>query len=94
MLTEGPTAAEAEAVTAHFHYLSSLTEQGVVLLAGRTLNIDPSSFGIVIFDAPDDEAAQALVDGDPSVQQRVMRAELFPYAVALFHPALGDDPSS
>jgi uncharacterized protein YciI len=83
MLTEGATEAEAAKVSAHFNYLKSLMEQGVVILAGRTLNTDPTSFGIIIFNADSDEAARALVDADPAVSGGVMRAELFPYRVAL-----------
>lgn len=83
MLTEGPTEREAAIVGQHFNYLKDLTEQGIVLLAGRTLNTDPSSFGIIIFEADSEEAAQALVAGDPAVSQGVMRAELFPYRIAL-----------
>jgi hypothetical protein len=89
MLTDGPTGAEAEIVSQHFNYLKDLTERGIVILAGRTLNTDPTSFGIVIFNAVTDDAARAIVDHDPAVNQGVMRAELFPYRVALMvqpHP--------
>lgn len=83
MLSEGPDPEETGIVSAHFAYLNDLTEQGIVLLAGRTLNTDASSFGIVIFKAEDDDAARAIVHNDPAVKNRVMRAELFPYRVAL-----------
>ena len=83
MLTDGPTDREGEIVGQHFGYLQQLAKEGVVLLAGRTLNTDPSSFGIVIFQAESEEAAQAIVDGDPAVKEQVMRATLFPYRIAL-----------
>lgn len=83
MLSEGPDPEETRIVSQHFAYLNDLTEQGIVLLAGRTLNTDASSFGIVIFKAEDDNAARAIVHNDPAVKNRVMRAELFPYRVAL-----------
>ncbi|MFL5801850.1 MAG: YciI family protein [Roseiflexaceae bacterium] len=60
MLSEGPTEAEAAIVAQHFGYLKGLAEQGVVVLAGRTLNTDPSSFGIIILRA-DTEAEAAIV---------------------------------
>ncbi len=82
MLIEG-TAAENEAVVAHFNYLKQLTADGVVQHAGRTLNTDASSFGIVIFKAESDEAAHAVVNEDPAVAARIFRAELYPYGVAL-----------
>jgi uncharacterized protein YciI len=83
MLTEGPTPEEAEIVSQHFDHLQKLTEQGVVLLAGRTLNTDSTSFGIIIFNADTEEAAREVVNDDPAVKRGVMRAELFPYRVAL-----------
>jgi uncharacterized protein YciI len=83
MLIEGPTPEEAEITSQHFAYLKDLTGRGIVLLAGRTLNTDPSSFGIIIFYADSEDAAHAIVNNDPAVQSGVKRAELFPYRVAL-----------
>ena len=74
---------EDEAVQAHFLYLQRLTELGVVQLAGRTLTTDSRSFGIVIFEAESEAAAAEIVQNDPAVQKRIMRAELFPFRVAL-----------
>jgi uncharacterized protein YciI len=83
MLTDGPTPEEAEIVSEHFAYLEQLTEQGVVVLAGRTLTTDESSFGIVILRADSEEAARDVMDNDPAVERQVMRAELFPFRIAL-----------
>jgi uncharacterized protein YciI len=93
MLTEGPTAIEAAIVREHFAYLKRLSEQGIVILAGRTQNTDASSFGVVIFNADSDAAADAVVANDPSVRDGVMRAEVFPYRIALLSAqnALADD---
>jgi len=88
MLTEGPTPDEERIVGEHFGFLQRLTAEGVVLLAGRTLNTDPSSFGIVIFRAESEEEARALMMRDPAVAAGVFRAELFPYGLAL----VGDLP--
>lgn len=84
MLSDGPTEQEALAVQAHFTYLQGLVEQGSVLMAGRTLTTDEHTFGIVVFEAASDESAQQIVDADPAVKASVMRAELFPYRVALW----------
>lgn len=83
MLVDGPTEQEAEIVSQHFAYLQKLMTEGTVLLAGRTLNTDPSSFGIVIFQAESEVDAQAIVDADPAVYNQVMSATLFPYRIAL-----------
>ena len=83
MLSGGPTPEEERIVGAHYRYLEALADQGVVILAGRTLNTDASSFGVVIFRADSEEAAQEILANDPAVKGGVMRAELFPYRVAL-----------
>jgi uncharacterized protein YciI len=83
MLTEGPTERESEITSQHFAYHKGLVEKGVVILAGRTLNDDESTFGIVILNAKTEEIAQGIVANDPAVREGVMRAELFPYRVAL-----------
>ena len=82
MVTE-PTAEEAQIVSEHFHYLKDLTEQGVMVLVGRTLNTDSSTFGIAIFKANSEAEARAIMDNDPAVQKGVMRSELYPFRIAL-----------
>lgn len=83
MLFIGSTSEEEQIITGHFAYLKDLTDAGVVLLAGRTLNTDPSSFGIVIFTASSEQEARQVMHNDPAVKQRVMRAELNPFRIAL-----------
>ena len=88
MLTEGPTIDEEQVIDAHFEFLQKLTGQGIVLLAGRTLNNDPSSFGIIILQAESEKAARQLMLSDPAVSNGVMRAELFPFRIALCSNAI------
>ena len=83
MVTEGPTTAEARVLGDHFAYLRDLTLAGVVLLAGRTLTTDPLPFGLVIFFADSEPEARRIMEADPAVKGGVMRAELFPYRIAL-----------
>jgi len=83
MLVSGPTPREEKIVGEHFSYLKGLTEKGIVLLAGRTLNTDPSSFGIVIFKAGDEMAAARIFADDPAVKAGVFMGEVYPYSVAL-----------
>jgi uncharacterized protein YciI len=84
MLTEGPTEAEAAVINEHFEYLRQLVAEGVVFMAGRTLTVDEKTFGIVIFAATTEIEAVALMQNDPAVKLGVMKAELFPYRVALW----------
>ena len=83
MLSDSPTPEEEAASARHFEYLKNLNEKGTVLLAGRTQNTDESSFGIVILKVDSDEAARAIQEADPAITSGIMRAELFPYRVAL-----------
>ena len=83
MLTEGSTPEEAEIVSRHFAYLQDLTEKGVMILMGRTQNNDEASFGICIFEAEDGSAARIIMEADPAVMLGVMRADLYPYKIAL-----------
>jgi uncharacterized protein len=83
MLSVGSTPEEDQIISQHFAYLKDLTDAGVVYLAGRTLNIDPSSFGIVILTASSEQEACQIMQNDPAVKQQVMRAELYPFRIAL-----------
>lgn len=83
MLATGPTPAEDRVIDEHFAYLNDLADKGVVVLAGRTMTTDERSFGVVIFRANTLDQARAIMDRDPAVDKGVMRAELFPYRIAL-----------
>jgi uncharacterized protein YciI len=82
MVTEGPTDVEEAILTRHFNYLKSLTDQGTVLLFGRTQNSDETTFGIAIFRAESENEARSIMLNDPAVKGGLMRAELYPYKVA------------
>jgi len=82
MLTVGPTPDEMRIVEEHSNYLKDLAEKGVVTLAGRTLNNEATTFGIVILSAADEAAAHAIMNRDPFVRNGLMRATLFPFRIA------------
>ena len=84
MLRDGPTPDEGALIERHFSYLKGLTDKGIVLLAGRTLNSDDSSFGIVIYVAEDEKSARAIFQEDPAVKAGVFRGEFFPFSIALW----------
>jgi uncharacterized protein YciI len=66
---------------AHFAYLKGATEEGIVLLAGRSLDgVGPA---IVILEAETEEAAQKFTENDPFVASGLMRASLHPFRVSL-----------
>ncbi len=79
MLTDGGTDVENATIQAHFEYLQALHQSGVATFVGRTLTTDSDTFGLIVFDAADAAAAQAVMENDPAVKRGVMQATLFPF---------------
>lgn len=77
------TPEEDEIIDQHFAYVEDLTQKGVVIMVGRTLNTDETSFGLTIFEAEDASAAREIMENDPAVKNGIMAATLYPYRVAL-----------
>jgi uncharacterized protein YciI len=90
MLTDGPTAAEADVISRHFDYLQRLTEAGVMILVGRTLTTDDETFGVAIFEASSEAEARQVLADDPAVREGVMQGALFPFRIALVRTAEAD----
>ncbi|WP_113929073.1 YciI family protein [Bacillus sp. P14.5] len=80
---ENWTDKENETVARHFRYLSRLLDEKALVMAGKTKGLEPSTFGIVIFEAETEEEAQSIMNQDPAVKEGIMTAELFPFQVAL-----------
>ena len=72
---------EARIMGAHFERLERLYADGTMVLVGPTLG--EINTGIAVFEAPDEEAAQRIVDEDPAVESGMMRGELRPYKISL-----------
>lgn len=80
---ENWTEREENIVDRHFAKLQELLEEGKLVLAGRTLSLDEKTFGIVILEAESEEEALIIMENDPAVAEGIMKAELFPYRIAL-----------
>jgi uncharacterized protein YciI len=80
---ENWTEKENGIVAEHFQRLQMFTEEGKVILAGRTTNEDETQFGIVIFEAETKEDAERFMLEDPAISEKIMEGTLFPYRVAL-----------
>jgi uncharacterized protein YciI len=65
----------------HFAYLKQATEEGIVILAGRSQ--DGLGPAVVIFEADSEEAARRFMESDPFVSGGLMRANLHPFRAAL-----------
>jgi uncharacterized protein YciI len=75
-----PTAMETQAIDRHFDRLKKAFDAGTVHLAGPTLD---GAFGLVVFDAEDEEPARRFMIEDPAVEAGVMHAELHPFRMSL-----------
>ncbi len=75
-----PTLEEEAVLDEHFAYLNKAAEAGIVLLAGPCTD---DTFGLVVFRAENDEAANAFMFADPSVKKNVMAAELHPMRISI-----------
>jgi uncharacterized protein len=67
----------------HFARFQEATKSGQLILAGRTSEPGDKTFGIAIFEAPDEDAAKKFMQEDPAVAGGLMTAELHPFVVAL-----------
>jgi uncharacterized protein len=67
----------------HFARFQEAAKSGQLILAGRTSEPGDKTFGIAIFEAPDENAARKFMQEDPAVAGGLMTAELHPFAVAL-----------
>jgi uncharacterized protein YciI len=83
------TATDNAAVGAHFNRLKTMTAEGKVILFGRTQDtmpngdLVPDTMGLVILEAPDRAAAEAVLNDDPAVKAGLMKGKVFSYQVAL-----------
>ena len=67
----------------HYAPFQHAIETGELILAGRTQEPGDRTFGIAIFQAPDETAARQFMESDPAVVAGLMTAELHPFGVAL-----------
>lgn len=84
LITQGPTEAEAEVLSAHRDYLQAAAYAGIVLMAGRTISEDEHVFGLCVFQMENEAEAETFMENDPVIAEGIMRATLHPYRVAVW----------
>ena len=77
------TKADEETIGRHFRHLKAATESGQVVVVGRTMEPGDKTFGLVIFEADNADAAKSFAESDPAVQGGVMTVEVHPFALVL-----------
>jgi uncharacterized protein YciI len=86
------TEAEIEVWGRHWQRIQELFVEGVVVLVGPTLG--PHNTGICVFEAPDEAAARAIMDGDPTIAEGFARGELRPFRVSLLRGRSAGRPTT
>ena len=79
------TEAEQEVWGRHFERLQRLYAEGTIILVGPTLG--EKNTGVCVFEAPDEAAARALMDADPTIAEGFATGELRPFKVSLLRGA-------
>lgn len=75
----GPTDEESALVAQHFLYIKALFEAEVASYVGRT---EEAPFvGLLVFEAEDRAAANAIIDADPAISGGVFQPTLTPFRV-------------
>lgn len=69
----------------HNAYVHQLIADKIVYFAGATTNRDSQHFGIVFFQAEDEDAAREIMQNDPAVKNRIMRGCLYPHRMSLWN---------
>jgi uncharacterized protein YciI len=75
-----PTPEEEAILDKHFTYLQQAASDGIVRLAGPSLD---GIFGVVIFYAEDEATAERFMFDDPAVKGGLMVAELHPFRISV-----------
>lgn len=75
------TAGEQATWGEHWEHLQRLMADGTLILAGPTLG--PRNTGIAVFEAPDEAAAQAIMESDPIAASGYATLELRPFKLSL-----------
>ena len=82
---EAWTEEDKQIASSHFAYLRQATEEGTVILAGRST--DTTGPAVVILDIADEVEARRFMENDPFVAGGLMRAYLHPFRAALVREA-------
>lgn len=78
---EAWTEADEVVASAHFAYLKEATQQGIVLLAGRSQDwVGPA---IVIIEVDSEAQAVSFMTSDPFIKEGLFKGSLHPFRAAL-----------
>jgi uncharacterized protein YciI len=80
---ENWTDEDRKLVDEHIAQLRQLLLDGKLILAGSTIKLDATKFGIAILEVDSEGEARTIMENDAGVKGKIFTAELFPYHVAM-----------
>ena len=83
LVVDGPLPEEMPVLAAHLAWLEQMAADGHLVLAGRTQEADPTTFGIIILRAGGIDQAQAYASQDPAVAGGLMHIQVRPFRIAV-----------
>jgi uncharacterized protein YciI len=86
MMSRNLTPGESQAMEAHLDRLKVLRDEGVIVISGRTLNNDETTFGIVMLRADSVSAAREIMNTDPGIKGGIFKGTLFPFLITAEEP--------
>ena len=78
-VTKGPRPEDMSVLRQHVEYLQKLSDQGVSIVAGHTMNHDQNAFGLAIVRAESENAARKIMEDDPLVRAGILTVTVFPF---------------
>jgi uncharacterized protein YciI len=75
----GPRAEDMPYLQQHVKYWLPLTDQGVCLAVGHTLNHDETAFGIAVVKADTEAVARKIMEDDPIVRAGILTVTVYPF---------------
>ncbi len=82
---ENWTKPDEDIIMRHVAHLRQLLQDGRLVIAGKTAELSPDTYGIVICTASDYAEAQKIINSDPGVDEGIMTGYLQEYSVAFFN---------
>jgi uncharacterized protein YciI len=76
MTVKGLTPEQTQIMQERLDHLKSLSDEALIVFAGRTLTNDETTFGIVMLRADSDAAAREIQSRDPGIQKGLFKATL------------------
>ncbi|SRR6266496_1774179 len=68
-------------VDKHFKRLQALTQQGVCIFSGHSLNTDETAFGIIVVRVDSESVARKIIDDDDLVKAGLVQGTVLPFQV-------------